>query len=74
MWIHVLRCHFQIKLLPYKSASRTLFLPCSSPRLALLQKRPMRIISKSCYDEPVFKNLRILPLNDMYLTEVGKVE
>ena len=36
----------------------------------------MRIISKSCYDthtEPIFKNFCILPLNDMYLAEIGKI-
>ena len=39
-------------------------------------KRAMRIISKSCHDahtEPIFKNLCILPLNDMYLAEIGKI-
>ena len=36
----------------------------------------MRIISKSCYDahtEPIFKSCYILPLNDMYLAEIGKI-
>ena len=44
--------------------------------LILLQKLAMRIISKSCYDahtEPVFKNLCILLLNDMYLTVIDKI-
>ena len=45
--------------------------------LVLLQKRAMRIISKSCYDahtDPMFKNLVcILPVNDMYLAEIGKI-
>ena len=44
-------------------------------RLVLMQKRAMRIISKFCYDahtEPIFKNLCILPLNDIYLAEKGK--
>ena len=45
-------------------------------RPVLLQKRAMRVISKSCYGahtDPIFKNLRILPLNDMYLAEIGKI-
>ena len=36
----------------------------------------MRVISKSCYGahtDPIFKNLCILPLNDMYLAEIGKI-
>ena len=44
--------------------------------LILLQKPALRIIIKSCYDahtDPIFKNLRILLLNDMYQTEIGKV-
>ena len=43
--------------------------------LALLQKRAMTIIT-SFYDahtDPIFKNICILPLNDMYLTEIGKI-
>ena len=50
--------------------------PTNLKRLVLLQKRAMRIISKSCYDaqtEPIFKNLCSLPLNDMYLAEIGKI-
>ena len=45
-------------------------------RPVLLQKRAMRVISKSCYGahtDPIFKNLCILPLNDMYLAEIGKI-
>ena len=45
-------------------------------RLVLLQKRAVRIISKSCYDthtKPIFKSYRILQLNDMYLAEIGKI-
>ena len=72
-----------------KSALRTLYIilqycisvwgltyPTNLKRLVLLQKRAMRIISKSCYGahtEPIFKNLCILPLNDMYLAEIGKI-
>ena len=44
--------------------------------LALLQKRAMTIITTSFYDahtDPIFKNICILPLNDMYLTEIGKI-
>ena len=36
----------------------------------------MRVISKSCYGvhtDPIFKTLCILPLNDMYLAEIGKI-
>ena len=37
----------------------------------------MTVISKSCYGahtDPIFKNLLyILPLNDMYLAEIGKI-
>ena len=50
--------------------------PTNLKRLVLLQKRAMRIISKSCYyvhTEPIFKNFCILPLNDMYLAETGKM-
>ena len=50
--------------------------PTNLKRLVLLQKRAMRIISKSCYDahtEPIFKSCCILPLNDMYLAEIGKI-
>ena len=43
--------------------------PTNLKRLVLLQKRAMRIISKSCYadahTEPIFKSCCILPLNDM---------
>ena len=46
-------------------------------RPVLLQKRAMTVISKSCYGahtDPIFKNLLyILPLNDMYLAEIGKI-
>ena len=45
-------------------------------RPVLLQKRAMRVISKSCYGvhtDPIFKTLCILPLNDMYLAEIGKI-
>ena len=36
----------------------------------------MRLISKSCDDahtEPKFKSCCILPLNDVYLAEIGKI-
>ena len=45
-------------------------------RPVLLQKRAVTVISKSCYGahtDPIFKNLCILPLNDMYLAEIGKI-
>ena len=45
-------------------------------RLVLLQKRAMRISSKSCYDahtEPTFKNFCISPPNDTYIVEIGKI-
>ena len=41
--------------------------PTNLKRLALLQKRAMRIISKSCYDA------HTEPPNDIYLAEIGKM-
>ena len=44
--------------------------------LVLLQKQAMTIITTSFYDahtDPIFKNICILPLNDMYPTEIGKI-
>ena len=54
--------------------------PTNLKRLVLLQKRALRIISKSCYDahtNPIFKDLCILSLHNtgytMYLAEIGKI-
>ena len=44
-------------------------------RIALLQKRVVRIINKEKFDahtDPIFKELKILKLDDIYLFHLGK--
>ena len=48
--------------------------PTNLNRLVLLQKRVIRIISREVYDahtDPLFKKLRMLKLNDIYLLQLG---
>ena len=43
-------------------------------RINLLQKRVIRIINREAYDaptDPIFKDLNILKLNDIYLLQLG---
>ena len=68
------------------SALRTLYLfycvsvwastyPSNLRRLITLQKRVVRIMSRTAFDahtEPLFKNLRILNLKDIYKLQIGK--
>ena len=48
--------------------------PSNLNRIFLLQKKVLRIISKSAFDahtEPIFKQLKILNLSDIYRSQVG---
>ena len=49
--------------------------PSNIKRIILLQKRVVRCINKDAYDahtDPIFKELRILKFNDIYLLNLGK--
>ena len=49
--------------------------PSNLRRLITLQKRVVRIMSRTAFDahtEPLFKNLRILNLKDIYKLQIGK--
>ena len=49
--------------------------PSNLNRMFLQQKKVIRIISKSAFDahtEPIFKQLKILKLSDIYLSQIGK--
>jgi len=49
--------------------------PSNLNRIFLLQKKVRRIISKSAFDahtEPIFKQLKILKLSDIYRSQIGK--
>ena len=48
--------------------------PSNLNRIFLLQKKVIRIISKSAFDaytEPIFKQLKILKLSDIYRSQIG---
>ena len=50
--------------------------PSNLSRIFLLQKKVIRIISKSAFDahtEPIFKQLKILKLSDIYRSQIGKL-
>ena len=50
--------------------------PSNLNRIFLLQKKIIRIISKSAFDahtEPIFKQLKILKLSDIYRSQIGKL-
>ena len=49
--------------------------PSNLNRLVLLQKRALRFINKDTFDEhsdPIFKDLKLLRLDQIYLSQVGK--
>ena len=49
--------------------------PSNLRRLITLQKRVVRIMSRTAFNahtEPLFKNLRILNLKDIYKLQIGK--
>ena len=49
--------------------------PSNLNRIFLLQKKIIRIISKSAFDahtEPIFRQLKILKLSDIYRSQIGK--
>ena len=50
--------------------------PSNLNRIFLLQKKVIRIISKSAFDaytEPIFKQLKVLKLSDIYRSQISKL-
>ena len=46
--------------------------PSNLNRLVLLQKRVIRIISKDTHTDPIFRDLKLLRLDQIYLYQLGK--